>query len=237
MPALTCPDTPVPSATAPDIRSVCLGVNPRKVTSPDRVPSLALRSCVDHLVKVSADILNFSLLQIEVLTCFQKTTVIPVPKKAHTMYLNDYHPVALTSIIMMCFERLIMAHINSSLPACLDPYNLLIELPDPQATISEDRKKGGEHAPIYFNENKVERVETIKLIGDHKKLQKLVCAAQTITEANLPSVGSIYMARCHRKAVNIIEDSGNDLLQLLPLGRRYRSLNTCTSSFRNNFFP
>eukprot|EP00061_Rhincodon_typus_P008527 g31217.t1 len=34
--------------------------------------------------------------------------------------LNDYCPIALTSIIMKCFKRLVMAHITSSLPTCLD---------------------------------------------------------------------------------------------------------------------
>eukprot|EP00061_Rhincodon_typus_P006327 g26863.t1 len=38
-----------------------------------------------------------------------------------------------------------------------------------------------------------------------KKLQKVVCTVQTITEANLPSVDSIYMACCRRKAVIIIK--------------------------------
>eukprot|EP00061_Rhincodon_typus_P015167 g42695.t1 len=32
------------------------------------------------------------------------------------------------------------------------------------------------------------------------------CTAQTIMEANLPSMDSIYTARCRRKAVNIIKD-------------------------------
>eukprot|EP00061_Rhincodon_typus_P009704 g33395.t1 len=41
---------------------------------------------------------------------------------------------------------------------------------------------------------------------DQKKLQKVVCAAQTIMEANLPSMDSIYTARCHGKAANIIKD-------------------------------
>eukprot|EP00061_Rhincodon_typus_P009499 g33062.t1 len=50
---------------------------------------------------------------------------------------------------------------------------------------------------------------------DHKKLQKLVCTAQAITEANLPSMDSIYMAHCRGKLANVIkdplhlEDSGN----------------------------
>eukprot|EP00061_Rhincodon_typus_P011603 g36750.t1 len=41
---------------------------------------------------------------------------------------------------------------------------------------------------------------------DCKKPQKVVCTAQTITEANLPSMDSTYTARCCRKAVNIIKD-------------------------------
>eukprot|EP00061_Rhincodon_typus_P018349 g47491.t1 len=37
---------------------------------------------------------------------------------------------------------------------------------------------------------------------DCKKIQKMVCTAQTITEANLPSMDSIYTARCCGKAAN-----------------------------------
>eukprot|EP00061_Rhincodon_typus_P011367 g36318.t1 len=41
---------------------------------------------------------------------------------------------------------------------------------------------------------------------DCKKLQK-VCTARTITDANLPSMDSIYTARCCGKAANIVKDS------------------------------
>eukprot|EP00061_Rhincodon_typus_P006113 g26409.t1 len=44
---------------------------------------------------------------------------------------------------------------------------------------------------------------------DRKKLQKVVRTAQTITEANLPSMGSIYTARCCGKGANIIKDTLN----------------------------
>eukprot|EP00061_Rhincodon_typus_P013952 g40658.t1 len=37
---------------------------------------------------------------------------------------------------------------------------------------------------------------------DRKKLQKVMCTAQIVTEANLPSMDSIYTARCHGKAAN-----------------------------------
>ena len=45
----------------------------------------------------------------------------PVPKKGKVTCLNDYRPVALTSVAMKCFERLVMAHINTIMPKTLDP--------------------------------------------------------------------------------------------------------------------
>eukprot|EP00061_Rhincodon_typus_P008386 g30944.t1 len=117
-PAPTTPDTPVPSVTASEIRSIFLGVNPRKAMGSDSVPSQALRSCVDQLVEVFTDIFTLPILRAKVPTCFKKTTIISA----------------------------------------------------------------------------------------RKKLQKVACTPQTIMEANLPSMDSIYMAHCCRKAVNIIKD-------------------------------
>jgi hypothetical protein len=49
------------------------------------------------------------------------TTIIPVPKNSKASCHNDYRLVALTSVIMKCFEKLVMAHINSIIPDVLDP--------------------------------------------------------------------------------------------------------------------
>ncbi|KAI4905396.1 hypothetical protein NFI96_030512, partial [Prochilodus magdalenae] len=46
---------------------------------------------------------------------------INVPKTARITTLNDWRPVALTSIISKCFEKLVRDFICSSLPATLDP--------------------------------------------------------------------------------------------------------------------
>ena len=48
-------------------------------------------------------------------------TIVTVPKKAKVTELNDYCPVALTSVIMKCFERLVNDHITSNIPDTLDP--------------------------------------------------------------------------------------------------------------------
>ena len=50
-----------------------------------------------------------------------RSTIVPVPKKAKVTELNDYRPIALTSVIMKCFERLVKDHINSTLSNTLDP--------------------------------------------------------------------------------------------------------------------
>ena len=52
-------------------------------------------------------------------------------------FLNDYRPVALTSVAMKCFERLVMAHINSILPDTLDPLDSHSAPTDPQMMQSQ----------------------------------------------------------------------------------------------------
>ncbi|KAK1789400.1 hypothetical protein P4O66_015327 [Electrophorus voltai] len=54
-------------------------------------------------------------------TTSRTTTIVPVPKKPTVSCLNDYRAIALTSIIMKCFERLVMRHIKTQLPPSLDP--------------------------------------------------------------------------------------------------------------------
>ncbi|KAI3375925.1 hypothetical protein L3Q82_016344, partial [Scortum barcoo] len=84
-------------------------------------PGRALKVCADQLADVFADIFNMSLLQSVVPTCFKETIIVPVPKKTKILSLNDYRPVALTSTIMKCFERLVKSFITSSIPDSLDP--------------------------------------------------------------------------------------------------------------------
>jgi hypothetical protein len=50
--------------------------------------------------------------------------------------LNDYCPVALTSVVMKCFERLVKDHISANLPATLDPLQLHTAPTAPQMTQS-----------------------------------------------------------------------------------------------------
>ena len=53
--------------------------------------------------------------------CFKESTIVPVPKKAKVTTLNDYRPVALTSVIMKVFERLVMQFLKNSTNSLSDP--------------------------------------------------------------------------------------------------------------------
>ena len=44
-----------------------------------------------------------------------------MPKNTKVTCLNDHRPVALTSVAMKCFERLVMAHIYTIIPETLEP--------------------------------------------------------------------------------------------------------------------
>lgn len=102
----------------------CQCLNPHKAAGPDNIPGRVLKYCADGLKAVFTDIFNISLAQAIVPKCLKATTIRPVPKKHHPSTYNDYHPVALTSIIMKCFERLVMNNIKSILPPTHDSYQL-----------------------------------------------------------------------------------------------------------------
>lgn len=115
------PNDQVLCLTAADVRRTLRRVNPRKAAGPDNIPGKVLRECAEQLTDVFTDIFNISLSSAVVPTCFKATTIIPVPKKSSVSCLNDYRPVALTPIVMKCFERLVMRYIKTQLPPTLVP--------------------------------------------------------------------------------------------------------------------
>ncbi len=82
-------------------------VNVRKAAGPDGITGHILRFCADQLAGLFTSIFNESLATSVVPTSFKKSIIIPVPKNSKPSCLNDYRPVALTSIVMKVFERLV----------------------------------------------------------------------------------------------------------------------------------
>ena len=94
-----------------DVSKTFKQINIHKVAGPGRV----LRACVDQLAGVLTDIFNLSLTESVISTCFKQTTIVPVPKTAKVTCLND-HPVALVSVAMKYFEKVVITHINTIIP-------------------------------------------------------------------------------------------------------------------------
>ncbi len=114
-------DNHVITVSEDEVRRALKRVNIRKAARPDGITGRVLRSCADQLAGLFTSIFNESLATSVVPTSFKKSIIIPVPKNNKPSCLNDYRPVALTSIVMKVFERLVKSHISSSIPVTLDP--------------------------------------------------------------------------------------------------------------------
>eukprot|EP00061_Rhincodon_typus_P010859 g35458.t1 len=159
-PILIAPDAPVPTVTAADIRSVFLGIIPRKATGPGGVPGRAFKSCVGQLVEVFTSIFNLSLLPAKVTTCFKKITIIPEVDTA-PIYINGVEMERVESVkflgLMITNNLSWSTHVDATVKKAQQRFFFLRQL----------RKFG---------------------MSVQRKRQKVVCTAQTITKANLPSI-------------------------------------------------
>ncbi len=76
--------------------------------------------------------------------------------------------------------------------------------------------------------------------ADRKTLQRTVNTAAKIIGAPLPSILDIFLTRCSSKTNSIVKDPthpSHSLFQLLPSGRRYRSIRARSTRLLNSFFP
>ncbi len=119
-------DDHVITVSEDEVRRELKRVNVRKAAGPDGITGHVLRFCADQLAGLFTSIFNESLAASVVPTSFKKSVIIPVLKNSKpsclNSCLNDYRPVALTSIVMKVFQRLLKNHICSSIPATLDHF-------------------------------------------------------------------------------------------------------------------
>ncbi len=113
--------TPALQIREDEVRQIFKKNKRRKAPGPDGVSPACLKTCADQLAPIFTQIFNRSLELCEVPSCFKRSTIIPVPKKPKITGLNDYRPVALTSVAMKSFERLILAYLKASTGPLLDP--------------------------------------------------------------------------------------------------------------------
>ena len=108
--------------------------------------------------------------------------------------------------------------------------------------------KVSQAAMTHFYRATIESVLTFSMLvwfghttsQDKAKLERVVRRASKIIGCSLPTLSSLFCTRIIRKANKIIADSSHlahYLFNLLPSGRRYRSINCSTSRFRDSTYP
>ncbi|XDV52129.1 hypothetical protein PO909_020893 [Leuciscus waleckii] len=120
-PAIPLPSPPALQISEDNVRQIFRKQKRRKAPGPDGVSPACLKTCADQLASIFSLIFNRSLEQCKVPFCFKRSTIIPIPKKPKITGLNDYRPVALTSVAMKSFERLVLAYLKDITGPLLDP--------------------------------------------------------------------------------------------------------------------
>ena len=90
-----------------DVHRALRNIKISKSSGPDGVSGRLLKFCTDQLDEPLHGLFQSSLDRRYVPALWKHSEIIPVPKTKFPKVKNDYRPVALTSIIMKCFEHII----------------------------------------------------------------------------------------------------------------------------------
>ena len=89
-------------------------LNPNKAHGPDYISTKLLRTCANQLAIPFTNIFNRCISEHKSPTIWKTSELIPVPKKPKVKELNDLRPVALTSVLVKCLERLVLSFLLPS---------------------------------------------------------------------------------------------------------------------------
>ena len=94
-------------------------VNERKSSGPDNIPPRLIKAAAHTLVTPIRILLNTSLSEGVLSDEWKKANIKPIPKSKSACELKDFRPIALTSTISKCLERLLDKRFQ---PLITDPH-------------------------------------------------------------------------------------------------------------------
>ena len=111
-----------PTFEQDDTRRVFNSLKVNKAHGPDNVTPKVLKTCSSQLAVPFTYIFNLSISQHKLPLIWRTSEIVPVPKKPKVTTLNDLRPVALTSVLVKCLERLVLRILLPFVEPFQDPY-------------------------------------------------------------------------------------------------------------------
>ena len=110
-----------------------------------------LKSCSYQLSFIYSQLFTKSLTTGHIPTSWKTSKIVPVPKSTKAKELNDFRPVALTSVPMKCLEKIVQHHLMSSCRPLLDSNQFAYKA-----------HRGVEDAILVFTQNIYKHLDTPK---------------------------------------------------------------------------
>ena len=103
-----------------DVVTTFSRLNSHNASGPDGPKGRTLKNCAAQPGKIFTLIFQLFLYSHVMPRAWKTSTIIPVPKKATPLQMNDYRPV--TPIIAKCFEKAVSKHLKFDVVDQLDPF-------------------------------------------------------------------------------------------------------------------
>ena len=104
-----------------EVECVFRKVHERRACGPDGLKAWIFKHCSVQLSYIYSVLFNLSLRESLLPPIWKTSEIIPVPKKPQVKELNDLRPVALTSIVTKCLEKIISKEIKKCSGSTQDP--------------------------------------------------------------------------------------------------------------------
>ena len=137
------------SVTNEDVVRVFGSLKGNKACGPDHIKGNVLKLCKWNLSCVFTEIFNWSLYNHHIPVSWKTSEIVPVPKKKNVKEMNDLRPIALTSIVMKCMEKLVKSFLKRYVHNFEDPMQFAYQ-----------EGKGVEDAQLTFTNNIYKHLET-----------------------------------------------------------------------------
>lgn len=114
-------DCDFPAIDQKCVQSAFSKVSLKTAAGPDGLSAFVLKNCSEELSKAWFPIFQSSALCCVVPQFWKRSTIVPIAKTAAPASNKDYRPVALTSLVMKCFEKIMVGRLKAEVSQSLDP--------------------------------------------------------------------------------------------------------------------